>query len=82
MLRADGHDVSVASNGREAVEVIERETFDLVFMDVQMPEMDGHQATTVIRERERLQGGRLPIIAMTAHANGGRPRRMPGGGNG
>lgn len=67
MLRAEGHDVSVASNGREALEAIERESFDLVLMDVQMREMDGHQASVAIRERELLHGGRLSIIAMTAH---------------
>src|SRR5262249_11635472 len=63
-----GHHVVVANNGREAVEQLDQESFDLVLMDVQMPEMDGYQATAVIREREARHGGHLPIVAMTAHA--------------
>jgi two-component system sensor histidine kinase/response regulator len=63
-----GHDITVANNGREAVTAVEQGAFDLVLMDVQMPEMDGLQATAVIREREARVGGHQPIIAMTAHA--------------
>jgi two-component system sensor histidine kinase/response regulator len=63
-----GHRVEVASNGREAVDKLEGASFDLVLMDVQMPELDGFQATAVIREREARRGGHVPIIAMTAHA--------------
>ena len=63
-----GHQVAVANNGREAVAAVEKESFDLVLMDVQMPEMDGYQATAVIREREAGKNSRIPIVAMTAHA--------------
>ena len=61
-----GAHVSVASNGQEAVARVHAEPFDLVLMDVQMPVMDGYQATTLIRQDARLRN--LPIIAMTAHA--------------
>jgi two-component system, sensor histidine kinase and response regulator len=63
-----GHHVTVANNGREALAAVDGGSFDLILMDVQMPEMDGYQATAVIREREARTGGHLPIIAMTAHA--------------
>jgi len=68
LLQKRGHSVVVASNGREALETIARESVDVVLMDVQMPEMDGFEATLRIRERERTTGDHLPIIAMTAHA--------------
>jgi signal transduction histidine kinase/CheY-like chemotaxis protein len=68
LLEKRGHSVVVASNGREAIETLFREPFDVVLMDVQMPEMDGFEATRRIRERERTTGGHVPIIAMTAHA--------------
>jgi PAS domain S-box-containing protein len=67
-LEQDGHTVAVAANGYEAIEALERGTFDLVLMDVQMPQMDGIQATGVIRDREKSSGGRIPIVAMTARA--------------
>ena len=67
-LRQRGHETVVANNGREAVEAVARETFDVVLMDVQMPEMDGLQATAAIRERERGTATHVPIIAMTASA--------------
>src|SRR6185437_10044723 len=75
LLEREGHLVTVAGNGREAVAAVGRETFDLVFMDVQMPEMDGLEATATIRELERDSGARLPIVAMTAHAMKGDEER-------
>jgi CheY-like chemotaxis protein len=68
LLKKQGHQVTVAKDGREALAALERESFDLVLMDVMMPEMDGFEATSVIREREKQTGGRLPIIALTANA--------------
>jgi len=58
----------VAANGREALNALERDSFDLVLMDVQMPVMDGLEATRAIREKERGTGRHVPIIALTAHA--------------
>jgi two-component system, sensor histidine kinase and response regulator len=68
LLEKHGHTVVVAENGREALETLEREPVDLVLMDVQMPEMDGLEAMAAIREREKLTGAHVPIIALTAHA--------------
>ncbi|MBW1706988.1 MAG: response regulator [Deltaproteobacteria bacterium] len=68
MLEKRGHRVVVSSNGRKALEAYEREWFDLILMDVQMPEMDGLEATRAIREKEKERGGHIPIVAMTAHA--------------
>jgi two-component system sensor kinase len=68
LLERYGHQVVVANNGREAVEATERDRFDLVLMDVQMPEMDGFEATKAIRQREQATGLRVPIVAMTARA--------------
>jgi CheY-like chemotaxis protein len=68
LLRKRGYDVTVADNGHEAVELVKRGDFDLVLMDVQMPKMDGFEATAAIRDWESKAGGRLPIIAVTAHA--------------
>jgi two-component system, sensor histidine kinase and response regulator len=75
LLERRGHVVEVAENGRAALEALERELFDLVLMDVQMPEMDGFEATAAIRERELATGEHLPIIAMTAHAMKGDKER-------
>lgn len=68
LLEKAGYSVSVAENGREVLNLLDQAQFDLIFMDVQMPEMDGFEATARIREREQVSGGRVPIIAMTAHA--------------
>jgi CheY-like chemotaxis protein len=68
LLTRRGHDVTVAVNGLEAIAALEREAFDVVLMDVQMPEMGGVEATAVIRARERRSGGRVRIVALTAHA--------------
>lgn len=68
ILEKQGYTVTLAANGREAVEEFERHTFDLVLMDIQMPEVDGFQATAAIREREKGGSTHIPIIAMTAHA--------------
>jgi PAS domain S-box-containing protein len=68
MLEKAGHLVIAASNGREAVAAATGDRFDAIFMDVQMPEMDGFEATGAIRRAERATGGRVPIVALTAHA--------------
>ena len=68
LLEKWGHTVVVAGNGLKAIETWEQEPFNLILMDVQMPEMSGLEATAVIRERERFAGSSIPIIAMTAHA--------------
>lgn len=68
LLQRQGHAVAVANNGREALSALSHQTYDVVLMDVQMPEMDGLETTTVIRARERRTGGHVPIIAMTACA--------------
>jgi CheY-like chemotaxis protein/HPt (histidine-containing phosphotransfer) domain-containing protein len=68
LLEKRGHSVVIANNGREALDEIQRDHFDVVLMDVQMPEMDGLEATAAIRAREQETGGHVPIVAMTAHA--------------
>ncbi len=80
LLEKRGHRVILAANGREALEVLATESFDLVFMDVQMPEMDGLEATALIREREKGTGVHQPVIALTAHAmKGDREKCLAGG---
>jgi PAS domain S-box-containing protein len=80
LLEKRGHKVMVAGNGREALEALEKETFDLVLMDVQMPEMDGLAATEAIREKENGTGVHLPVVALTAHAmKGDRERCLAAG---
>ena len=71
ILEKRGHSLVHAANGREAVEAAAHETFDLIFMDVQMPEMDGLEATRQIRESEQAAGAHTLIVAMTAHAMAG-----------
>jgi two-component system sensor histidine kinase/response regulator len=68
LLEQRGHKVTVANNGRQAVAALDSESFDVVLMDIQMPTMDGFEATPIIREKEKASGGHIPIIAMTAHA--------------
>ncbi|MFZ0636057.1 MAG: response regulator [Candidatus Acidiferrales bacterium] len=80
LLEKNGYDVIVAVNGREAVELAASEVVNAVLMDVQMPEMDGIEATKAIRDREKETGRHLPIIAMTAHAmKGDRERCLNAG---
>jgi PAS domain S-box-containing protein len=67
LLEREGHTVVVANNGQEAIDLCANETFDAVLMDVQMPQVDGLEATAAIRAQERETGRHLPIIAMTAH---------------
>lgn len=68
LLATHGHQVTVANNGCEALEAVKAQEFDLALMDIQMPQMDGIQTTLLIRARETVTGGHLPIIAMTAHS--------------
>jgi PAS domain S-box-containing protein len=68
LLEKRGHRVVVASNGREVLAALEKGSYDLVLMDIQMPEMNGMEATATIREKEKLTGGHQPIVALTAHA--------------
>jgi len=75
LLEKRGHRVAVATNGREALDALENESYDLIFMDVQMPEIDGIEATVAIREREKANGNHQPIIALTAHAMKGDEER-------
>jgi CheY-like chemotaxis protein len=68
LLSTCGHVAEAVCNGREALSALEARSFDLVLMDIQMPEMDGVEATAQIRAREKVTGAHLPIIAVTAHA--------------
>jgi CheY-like chemotaxis protein len=80
LLEKQGHGAVLVANGKEALATLEREAFDLVLMDVQMPEMDGLQATAAIRARERETGAHVPILALTAHAlKGDRERCLAAG---
>jgi PAS domain S-box-containing protein len=80
LLEKRGHSVAVVGNGREALAALEEQAFDVVLMDVQMPEMDGLQASAAIRAGERATGNHIPIVAMTAHAlQGDRERCLEAG---
>jgi signal transduction histidine kinase/ActR/RegA family two-component response regulator len=68
LLEKKGHEVTTADNGCQALEALKKQIYDLVFMDVQMPEMDGMEATGKIREEEKISGGHVLIVALTAHA--------------
>ncbi len=79
LLHKKGHDVVVANNGQEALDLFQKQSFDLILMDVQMPDMDGFEATGKIRELEQ-DGAHTPIIAVTAHAmKGDRERCIDAG---
>jgi signal transduction histidine kinase/CheY-like chemotaxis protein len=75
VLERRGHTVLVAKDGCEALEILARERVDVILMDIQMPEMDGFQATAAIREKEKISGGRVPIVALTANAMRGDGKR-------
>ena len=77
-----GHTVEIAHNGSQALEKISQQPFDVVLMDVQMPEMDGFEATAAIRALPDLCKAKMPIVAMTAHALKGDRETVPGGGHG
>ncbi|MHB0959019.1 MAG: response regulator [Pirellulaceae bacterium] len=80
LLEKYGHRVDVVADGRGALAAVESNRYDLVLMDVQMPEMDGLEATQAIRIQERKRGGHIPIVAMTAHAmKGDRERCLESG---
>jgi CheY-like chemotaxis protein len=80
LLEKQGHSAVVVRTGRAALKALDEQEFDLVLMDVQMPDMDGLEATAAIREREKGNVKRVPIIAMTAHAmSGDRERCLAAG---
>ena len=75
LLEKRGYNTRVAGNGKEALEAFRKETFDLILMDVEMPEMNGLETTGLIRETEKKTGTHIPIVAMTAHAMKGDKER-------
>ena len=75
LLEKAGHSVVVANTGQNAVRLWAEQPFDLILMDVQMPDMDGLEATAAIRRREQPSGTHIPIVAMTAHAMSGDRQR-------
>ena len=68
MLQRANYQIDFVEDGQKAIELWEKGGYDLVLMDVQMPRLNGFEATRIIREKERDSGGHIPIIAMTAHA--------------
>jgi signal transduction histidine kinase/HPt (histidine-containing phosphotransfer) domain-containing protein len=80
LLEHRGHHVTAVSSGKEALALLEQRSFDVVLMDVQMPDMDGLEATATIRRKEQITGSHVPIIAVTAHAmTGDRDRCLAAG---
>ena len=80
LLEKRGHAVTAVEDGQQAVRAVEKDTYDIILMDVQMPEMDGLEATAAIRESEQLTGDHIPIVALTAHAmKGDRDRCLEAG---
>jgi len=80
LLEKRRHKATITGNGREALAAIECGVYDLVLMDIQMPEMDGFEATAALRNREKETGGHIPVIALTAHAmKGDRERCLAAG---
>ncbi len=75
LLEKHGYIVTVAANGKKALDAMEKEIFDVVLMDGQMPEMDGWEAARAIRAKEKITGGHVPIVAVTAHAMKGDKER-------
>ena len=83
VLEKSGHTVVIVANGREALDALRDDTFDMVLMDVQMPGMDGYEATRAIRTGERIKNKHIPVLAFTAHAMAGdRDRCLAAGMNG
>jgi CheY-like chemotaxis protein len=80
MLEKRGHSVVVVNDGLEALKTLDADTFDLVLMDVQMPRMDGFEATAAIRRLDKMNRAHVPVVAMTAHAmTGDRERCLAAG---
>jgi CheY-like chemotaxis protein len=80
LLRRRGHDVVIARDGREALEALDHGPFDLMLLDIQMPEFDGFQVVEALRRREHAAGGHLPVVALTAHSmKGDRERCLQAG---
>lgn len=71
LLEQEGHSLTIAATGLEVLAALEKEEFDVILMDIEMPEMDGIEASLAIRQKEKTSGGHIPIIALTAHAIAG-----------
>jgi CheY-like chemotaxis protein len=76
LLKRLGHSGVIASDGNKAVECVKNFDFDLILMDVMMPHLDGLEAIQIIRDREKIAGGHIPIIIVSAHDEPGEIRRM------